>query len=251
MPIRKFSRPLVGITADFDTNWPGERDPLLFHRLKGTYVDAVIKAGGDPVIIPSCMDYDRGIIDRYTAILDGVVVSGSRSDIDPALQCDAQGPCGDENAFRRHSLEIGLTRAFIDAGRPVLGICGGEQILNVAMGGTLVAHIPDEIGVDINHAREYFRTSHRVTAKQGSLLHSIVGADSFEVNSTHHQAVRGLGASLAVSAESDDGVIEAIELPARAFVLGVQWHPEALGSSDASVRIFRAFSQACKDGMDR
>jgi putative glutamine amidotransferase len=146
----------------------------------------------------------------------------------------------------RTAFEIGITRRMMALDRPILGICGGQQLLNVLLGGTLIQHIPDEVTDPLPHEQPNPRTEpgHDVTVVPGSLLHRITGQDSFPVNSAHHQAVLTVGSQALASAHATDGVIEAVEQTDAAFCLGVQWHPE-YHISPADGLIFQAFLNAC------
>ncbi|MCH7889796.1 MAG: gamma-glutamyl-gamma-aminobutyrate hydrolase family protein, partial [Proteobacteria bacterium] len=166
-------------------------------------------------------------------------------DVDPALFGVTTRHASVTTKDRRTAFELAITRAAVARDMPVLGICGGEQLLNVALGGTLIQHIPDEVEGALAHeqANPRTETGHSVRVVAGTLLHGIVGADEIEVNSAHHQAVRDLAPGLVVAAIAPDGVIEGIEDARRRFCLGVQWHPEfALGAGDD--RIFAALAAA-------
>lgn len=244
--------PVVGITADFHTQWnvQGVDQAIDFfhYRLKGSYVDAVRRAGCAPVVLPYVED--DGEIGAIARRLDGLVVSGGGIDIDPCFMGNARRRPASLHGARRHAFEMQLTARCIDDGIPVLGICGGEQLLNVLYGGTLVGDLPSDLPEAGVHRGEYAQIVHDVEVLRGSLLHQVTGKRRFGVNSTHHQAVRGLGAGLIVSATAPDGVVEAIEAPGR-FVLGVQWHPEALGGNRPHDRIFTAFADAARGGRVR
>jgi putative glutamine amidotransferase len=127
----------------------------------------------------------------------------------------------------------------------VLGICGGQQLLNVVLGGTLIQHIPDEVPGSLAHRQPNPRNEpgHTVKITRGTLLHRVTAAETLAVNSAHHQAVKQAGPGIVVNAVAEDGVVEGIEHPAYRFCLGVQWHPE-YQLSDGDCRIFRAFVEA-------
>jgi putative glutamine amidotransferase len=146
---------------------------------------------------------------------------------------------------RRTAFELALMRGLLAKDLPILGICGGQQLLAVALGGTLVQHLPDEIPSDIPHEQPNPRTEagHEVIVAADTLLHRIVGQERIPVNSAHHQAVKAVPASILVNASAPDGVIEGIEDPSRRFCLGVQWHPE-YHISPADRAIFNALIAA-------
>ena len=256
---RKKSRgalPVVGITADFHTRWNmrGVDAAIDFfhYRLKGSYVDAVRRAGCAPVVLPYLDGDDE--VGALVRRLDGLVVSGGGADIDPCFMGITRRRPADLDGARRHAFEMRLTARCIEdwettflSGASVLGICGGEQLINVLFGGTLVGDIPTGLPSAGPHQGDYAGIVHEVEVLRGSLLHRVTGARRFGVNSTHHQAVRGLGAGLVVSAAADDGVVEAIEATGR-FVLGVQWHPEALTGRRPHDRIFAALADAARGG---
>jgi putative glutamine amidotransferase len=176
-----------------------------------------------------------------------VVVTGGAFDIDPVLFGAAERHPTVTTKDRRTSFELALTRGALARDLPVLGICGGQQLLNVALGGSLIQHIPDEVVDALTHEQKNPRdqTSHPVAVVAGTRLHAIVGRTEIAVNSSHHQAVKAVGADLVVDAVAPDGVIEGIEDPRRRFCVGVQWHPEyRITASDAA--LFAAFIAACR-----
>ncbi|MGI9506190.1 MAG: gamma-glutamyl-gamma-aminobutyrate hydrolase family protein, partial [Geminicoccaceae bacterium] len=149
---------------------------------------------------------------------------------------------------RRTAFELAVLNGFLEADRPVLGICGGQQLLNVALGGTLIQHIPDEVKDCLAHEQPNPRTEpgHQVAVASGTLLHRLGdGNDHLSVNSAHHQAAGEVGDGVVISGRASDGVIEAIEVPEKHFCLGVQWHPE-YSISAADDAIFQALISACK-----
>lgn len=208
----------------------------------GPYAEAVRNAGLDPILITPGSHVDFGQF-------GGLVLTGG-SDIDPKLY--GQEPNGTELKGvnkDRDELETALLRQAISLGRPVLAICRGMQLFNVARGGTLIQHLEPEAvhrqrpGGGVSPGRH--PAAHAITVANGTRLASIVGSGKFEVNSRHHQAVDRLGDGLVVSAVAPDGVIEAIELSGPAFAIGVQWHPEdRVLASDADRRLFSAFAAA-------
>lgn len=182
------------------------------------------------------------------ALLDGLVVTGGAFDVDPALYGAEDRHDTVTTKDRRTAFELAILNGFLDTDRPVLGICGGQQLLNVALGGTLIQHIPDAIADCLAHEQPNPRTEpgHAVEVMRDTLLHRLGGgADRLQVNSAHHQAAGEVGDGVVVSGVAPDGVIEAIETPDRRFCLGVQWHPE-YSISAADDTIFRAMIEACE-----
>jgi putative glutamine amidotransferase len=199
-----------------------------------TYVRAIERAGGMPVVLPPAVDDVEALLER----LDGICLSGG-PDLDPAAY----------GARERH-VELGPTEPSLDAfelalaraadahGVPLLGVCRGAQALNVARGGTLHQHVPGHRQVEHGAL-----CTHPVEVAPGTRLARIVGAGPTEVNSFHHQAIDVLGAGLRVSAMAPDGTIEAVEGDGR-FVLGVQWHAETLADAPGQLALFEALVQA-------
>jgi putative glutamine amidotransferase len=148
---------------------------------------------------------------------------------------------------RRTAFELAITRGALAGDMPVLGICGGQQLLNVVLGGTLIQHIPDEIRDALAHEQPNPRdeSGHDISVTPGTLLYKITGTSTMSVNSAHHQAVRTIGKGIVVDAVAPDGVIEGIEAPGKRFCLGVQWHPEfSIDPGDS--KIFDAFIDAAR-----
>ena len=183
----------------------------------------------------------------YLAGLDGLLVTGGAFDVDPALW--GGGPPHPKVTLKpgRTDFEMAAVRAALAADKPVLGICGGQQLLAVAFGGTLIQHIPDEVAGALAHEQPNPRTEpgHEVAVAPGTLLSRIVGAPRMAVNSAHHQAVATAGTGAVVNAVAPDGVVEGVEHPGHRFALGVQWHPE-YGVDPRDPAIFAAFVEACR-----
>lgn len=218
-------RPSIAITPDTASTTP-EQAPRL--ELKTAYADAVFRAGGLPFVVP--LTSDASVIDSYLERVSGLVVTGGHFDIPPELYGDQPreglGPLKPD----RTQFELALLKAALARHLPVLGICGGMQLLNVALGGTLVQDIGRELPQAKAHEQKHERTQpqHPVDVREGTLLAECVGKGQLMVNSTHHQAVKALGQGVTMSAAAPDGVVEAIELKGGGFVLGVQWHPELM-----------------------
>ncbi len=227
-------RPLIGITATPVQTSDGA-DQI---RLRRTYVRAVETAGGLPVLVPPLAD--RAALGALLERLDGLLLPGG-GDVDPAMYgevvdgSEPPNPALDE-------LELTAAKWAIDRNLPTLGICRGQQLINVALGGSLIQHLD---GHRQDGARD--RTHHALRVAPGSKLADVLGSGELQVNSLHHQAVRALGEGLVAVAWGPDGTIEGIERPDRSWVLAVQFHPEELvGKHVASERLFAAFVSACR-----
>ena len=218
--------PLIGLTLDAEEAGGWSRYP--WYALRQNYFSAIAGAGGLPVALPHEPDLAEAYLDR----LDALVVTGGAFDVDPAAYGDAAVHPAVTLKRRRTDAELSLLRGAMARGMPVLGICGGQQLLAVALGGTLIQHIPDSVPDALAHeqASAHHEPAHEVTIQPGTLLRRIVGAGTLSVNSSHHQAVRKLGRAT-VDAVATDGIIEGIEDPSARFCLGVQWHPEFLATS--------------------
>jgi len=232
------SRPRIGVTLDLD-------EPTCRYQLPRAYADAVLAAGGLPVPIPYG---DGAVAGAYLALCDGLVVTGGAFDIPPGLYGAAQSAaCGPTKAGRT-DFEWALCEAALAGRIPLLGVCGGMQLMNVVRGGTLVQDLPAETGLSHEQPEPKDRPSHPVEIVAGTLLASLVGGQPLPVNSTHHQAVEQPGAGVLVSGRAPDGVVEAIELPDTPFALGVQWHPEAVGRHEPRhLALYRGLVAAARD----
>lgn len=233
--------PIIGLTLDWEAPGP-ERKQATYH-LRENYCGAVSRAGGLAVLLP----HEVAQAESYLAGLDGLLVTGGDFDLDPALFGDGARHPMVKTKDRRTAFEMAATRAALERDLPVLGICGGMQLLNVALGGTLIQHIPDEIPEALAHEQPNPRDEpgHSVALEAGTRLREICGADSLEVNSAHHQAAKAVPEGVRINARAPDGVIEGVEAEGRRFCLGVQWHPE-YGISAADTAIFRAFVEAAR-----
>jgi putative glutamine amidotransferase len=218
--------PLVGVsTYVADTSWGGwERRSGV---LPSSYYELVAAAGGRPLLLPplsAAPDGPGAGARDVVAVLDALVLSGG-GDVDPQSYGEEAGPeVGGVNPVRDES-ERALLGAALRLGLPVLAICRGCQVLNVFLGGTLHQHLPDAVGNSDHRRKPLVFEDVDVATEPGTIAASVFGP-STTVRCSHHQAVRELGRGLVVTARAADGVVEAIELPAAPFVLGVQWHPE-------------------------
>ncbi len=233
------TRPVIGITLDAEP--PGGYSKFPWLALRENYADAVAEAGGVAVLLPHAPDG----IDDYLTLLQGLIISGGAFDIDPALfGASARHPTV-TTKDRRTGFELALTNAALARDLPLLGICGGQQLLHVALGGTLIQHIPDAVPDALAHEQPNPRDEpgHTVRIVAGTRLHGIVETDTLAVNSAHHQAAGTVPPGVVVNAVAPDGVIEGIEDSTRRFCIGVQWHPEfALSRGDRL--LFRALIAA-------
>ena len=234
------SKPVIGLTLDHED--PGGYSIFPWYAMRENYFGAVVRAGGLPIALP----HEPERTTEYLALIDGLVVTGGNFDVDPALFGAAERHDSVSTKDRRTAFELAITRAAHAADMPALGICGGEQLMNVALGGTLIQHIPDAIPNALAHEQSNPRNEagHTVALKPGTMLYKIADRVEMQVNSAHHQAVDAAAPGLKVNALAPDGVIEGIEDPARCWFVGVQWHPEfAIDAGD--VRLFNSFVAAC------
>ena len=233
------ARPSIGLTLDSEP--PGGYSKLPWYALRQNYSDTITTAGGLPILLPHEPERVRDYLDR----IDGLVVTGGAFDVDPSLfGADTTHPTV-KTKDRRTAIELAILKGALERDMPVLGICGGQQLLNVVLGGTLIQHIPDEVEAPLLHEQPNPRTEpgHVVRVVKGTLLHRITCSDALDVNSAHHQAAKDIGCGVVVNATAEDGVIEGIEHPGYRFCLGVQWHPEFLISRGDSL-ILDAFVAA-------
>ncbi|MEH6525812.1 MAG: gamma-glutamyl-gamma-aminobutyrate hydrolase family protein [Sneathiella sp.] len=233
--------PLIGITLDSED--PGGYSNMPWYALRQNYADVITASGGLPLALP----HEPDQVDAYLEKLDGLVVTGGAFDVDPSMFGATTRHDTVVTKDRRTEFEKNMAQAMLDADKPVLGICGGQQLLHVILGGTLIQHIPDEVDDALAHEQPNPRTEagHDVAVVPGTLLHRIVGTETLDVNSAHHQAAKDISDNITVNAVAPDGVIEGIEDNRYKFCLGVQWHPEYL-ISDGDKQILDAFIAACE-----
>jgi putative glutamine amidotransferase len=241
--------PLIGITADssgLEQTAPKTNGEAMF-CLARRYCDAIENVGGLPVIIPhsSSRTQIRDLLGR----IDGLLISGGDFDIEPIYYGEQPiptlGKLKPQRSFTElESIAFGLRRDL-----PMLGICGGAQAINVALGGGLYQDIATQLPDAQKHQQGAGKHSngHVVSLRRGTLLHQIFGCQTLKVNTTHHQAIRNLGKGLVINATAPDGLIEGIESTKHSYVLGVQWHPEVLARKNPVHRkIFSSFISHCK-----
>ncbi len=229
-------RPVIGITSYAqEARWGVWHLPAVLIPL--AYVDAVERAGGRAVVIPPT---EEGVEETLEA-LDGVIFSGG-ADVDPSRYGAEPHPETDAPQARRDAGEMALLHAALERDMPVLAICRGFQLLNVARGGDLIQHLPEEVGHGVHKQVPGEFAEHPVEIKEGSRLATIVGERS-EVTSHHHQALGRVGDGLVETAWAADGTLEGVEDPSLRFAVGVQWHPEA--GEDAA--LFEALVEQARD----
>jgi len=215
------------------------------------YLASVEQAGARARVL-EVSESPRAVLD----VLDGVLLTGG-GDIDPVLYGEDRHPTVDDAEPGRDEFELDLARRAMESDMPLLAICRGAQVLNVAAGGTLVQDIPSAIETELTHTLKDPKDciAHAIRITRGSRLHEALGAGvdaacSCRVNSRHHQSVARLGRDLVASAVAPDGVIEAIEAPRATFCLGVQWHPENFWRTGEFKPLFDAFVEAARDRRD-
>lgn len=247
MPSAK--RPLIGITA-YDYIMP--KNNSRYDVSYGQNAAVVEQAGGLPVLIPSHCSPEtlRAIYER----LDGVLLPGG-GDIDPRhYQQEAQGDVLKAVNPARDAMELALAQWAVEDDLPLLGICRGIQVMNVALGGTLVQDIPSQLRTDLQHdlnTKEHPRSTrlHPVTITGESRIGAILGRGDVEVNSLHHQAIDKLAPGAVATSYSPDGIVESLELPDKHFALAVQWHPEDLQDDERMRKLYQEFVDAARARM--
>ncbi len=236
-------RPVIGMTHSIQQDEKRLMMPM-------SYSNAVREAGGTPVLLP--ITRDEEVIEAYAALVDGVLVSGG-DDIDPLSYGEDQlWGCGDVLPLR-DEFEMKLIRTLLEKHpqKPLLGICRGEQMLNVALGGTLYQDLKSQMPGCIAHQQHQtaIYPSHKVLIDAGTKLYAIYGSTQIMTNSHHHQAVKEPAPGLLVTARAADGVIEGFEKPDHPYFVGVQWHPERLVEREENAlhkQLFKSFVDACR-----
>ncbi len=233
-------RPLIGITSSMEV------DGASFTVSKDN-VNVITGAGGLPMILPNILGEE---IEQYAEKIDGLYMTGGY-DINPMLFGEEPHLKLGTVTPKRDMFEIGLINKVLELRKPILGVCRGCQILNIAVGGSMYQDIYAQMDNELlQHAQKApsAHGSHFVNVLKGSLLYHLTGQEKLQVNSRHHQANRKVIDTFQISGRANDGVIEAIESKEYPFVLGLQWHPEnmAMENDQPSLRIFQGFIKACK-----
>jgi putative glutamine amidotransferase len=235
-------KPLIGITTNQSKTPYGQPTGMLMQ----SYINAGMQAGGVPVLIPSLIAED-GWETLYSR-LDGILFSGG-GDIGLEHSPGEPHPRIDDVDLARDSIELKMVQAAASDGKPFLGICRGCQVVNVALGGTLYTHIPDQLPNALDHSYPgNMRTTlvHEVKVEEGTQMAEIFGEPILRVNSLHHQGLKDIAPSVRVAGHAPDGLVEAVELPDHPFGLAVQWHPEWLTDQQPMRNLFRGLVQAAE-----
>jgi len=237
-------KPKIGITSSIKRSSRLRLNPSEEYSFLSTkYVSAIVKAGGVPLVLPTVVE----LIDEFLEVVDGILLSGG-GDVDPRFYNEKPSEWSKSINPLRDSFEIELVKRAVKMKLPVLGICRGIQVLNVALGGTLIQDIKNKLKSSVPHTLVGVLSSqraHLIKVVPGSKLARILGVEELKVNSSHHQAVKELGEGLRAVAHAPDGVIEAVESVGDNYILGVQWHPERI-LDDIQLRLFKSLIAAAK-----
>ena len=233
-------RPFVGVPLD--SREGGGYSAYPWYGLRKNYCEVLIQAGAIPLPIPHTLND----VEIYGNLLHGLLLTGGGFDIDPALYGETPHPTVTLNRSRT-AFEMAMVKVMEAHQKPILGICGGHQLLNVVRGGSLIQDIPSEVSSPICHTQTQDRhqSAHTVTVIKNTQLHRLMQKECIAVNSVHHQAVKDVGQGLVVNARSEDGLIEGIEDPTLPCFMGVQWHPE-FTVTPHDQQLFKYFVEACR-----
>lgn len=231
-------KPIIGLLAEVDADKK--------NGLNYSYSAAIEAAGGIAVLLP--YTESEATLSDYTALCDGFFFTGG-ADIDPKHFGEQIHPACGQIYEHRDALELSIFPLALKSGKPILGICRGLQLINVALGGTLYQDLPTEYAVTLSHRQTEPATapSHGIKILKDTPLHALIGKEYMTGNSFHHQAIQTLGKGLSVTARAEDGVIEAVTYEGDSYLRAYQWHPERLCTSDAdNLRLFEEFIGKCK-----
>ncbi len=238
---------IIGVISDYqvDESRPDNLRHLHdYFKLKNRWIASFTKVCDTKKATFIILPVSPEQVDNFANLVDGIVFAGGQ-DIDAKYFGQVKHPTTDTDSIKRTEFELSIAKKMIARKKPILGICRGAQILNVANGGDIIQDIPSYIKTDIIHSGEIIeKVRHSINIDKNSLLYKILGKEKIDVNSAHHQAVGKVGDNLKITAKAPDSVNEAIELNnADFFYLGVQWHPEALTTPDDE-KILKAFCDA-------
>lgn len=233
--------PLIGFTLDYEEAGGYSKYP--WYALRDNYCGSIARHGGAPLALP----HEVEAVESYLDALSGLIVTGGNFDVPPEMYGDSSQHAKTSTKPRRSQFEWAITKGALARNMPVLGICGGQQLLNVILGGTLIQHIPDTITNALAHEQPNPRheVGHEIAIVANTQLYKIIGAPTAQVNSAHHQAVAKVAEGVVINARAPDGVIEGIEYPAHPFCIGVQWHPE-FQITKADDAVLEAFMTAAR-----
>lgn len=237
-------RPLIGVTPYVNDN--GER------YVPVGYINGIIEVGCQPLVI-NYQGCDEENLEKIAGILDGMVFSGGK-DVDPEFYGETDWPEAGSHLRDRDEVEIYLLKNLYAAGKPILGICRGLQIINVALGGSLVQHVPKIYGDSLTHQQKGAEPPfvHEVEFEKGSRVREIFGQDKIMINSYHHQSADRVADALKITARASDGVVEALEGKDDRFLVCLQWHPEkTLGMDEHSIKPFKALRKAVDEYLSK
>ncbi|MDR3431831.1 MAG: gamma-glutamyl-gamma-aminobutyrate hydrolase family protein [Rouxiella aceris] len=230
MSITSHSRPVIGVTLDSEESGGYADSP--WYALRQNYMACLAELGAVPLALPHIGE----LADEFLALCDGIIVTGGAFDVPPELFNEQQSSDQIRLKPARTQFETAIVKGAMIRDMPLLGICGGEQLLAVLTGGTLIQHIPDALPAALEHSTTLdtenaggkIRARHQVEILENTQLGKLVSTRNYQVNSSHHQAVKTLGPGCRINALAADGVIEGIECDDYFFCMGVQWHPEYL-----------------------
>ncbi len=215
-------KPVIGITSDYES----DRNSFSVDK---HYIQAVGQTGGTPVILPFINEREKtSAIESTVSHIDALIISGGDFDIDPVYYNEARHRKIGRLIPERTAYEFALFKAALDKNLPILGICNGLQLINIAFGGSLYQDLPEQLKTPLIHEKRGSKPRHNIFIDPQSILYTTLQTTEIEVTSTHHQAIKFLAPKLKATAWAQDGVIEAVESTANRFVIGVQWHPERL-----------------------
>ncbi len=235
-------KPMIGITTRNGRDGDGHALTTLQH----SYINAIVQANGLPVLIPEILP-EEDFLDLYSR-LKGILFTGG-GDISLKYFDGSDHPRIGEVDELRDTTEITLMRAAVNDGKPILGICRGAQVMNIALGGTLYTHIYDQLKGALDHAYpgDLRRTIvHPVNVDETTRSAEIFGETLLNVNSLHHQGLKDIAPGLKVAGHAPDGLVEVIEIPDHPYAIAVQWHPEWLTDQPAMQRLFKSFVDASR-----